>query len=196
MTFSRFVTAGLIPKLTPPKVRGIHENSTRGEVPAVGQRPGTGGQGDDSDRKRSSPSPCPPACAPGAQTSTLLGPCCWMHGAPSFQKEMRGGGTDAPSARRPVGSQPATNARVRSRRAFQRRSAISDRRCFRRHLRYECITSAKNSLRPLRLSGFLGAWAALRLRASASLRFFSGRGWFLGGSTRISRGAGLAGRWV
>ena len=39
------------------------EIRARGEVPAVVRRPGTGGQGNDSECKHSSPFPCPLACA-------------------------------------------------------------------------------------------------------------------------------------
>ncbi len=93
-----------------------------GEVPAVGRWPVTGGQGNVFDRKRSSTLPCPPVCALRAQASPLL-----------FNQQRRfahllhrltRGGTDAPSARRPVGCMAATGACVRSCRASHRWSAI------------------------------------------------------------------------
>ncbi len=44
----------------------VLETRAHGEVPAVvGQRPGTGGQGNDSECKHSSPFPRPPACTRG-----------------------------------------------------------------------------------------------------------------------------------
>ncbi len=121
-------TSARSPQITQMNTDGIesqrarHQISAPARFPAVGQRPGTGGQGNDSYRKRSASLPCSPACALYERRPRLH--LFLDGGAPPSRTGVRGGGTDAPSARRPVGSAAATDACVRRRRASLRLPAI------------------------------------------------------------------------
>ena len=78
----------ICPQITQITQMAVFETQAGAEVPTVVERrPGTGGQGTDSDRARSSSVPCPPACALGAQASPLLLPCCWMDGTTPPKQE-------------------------------------------------------------------------------------------------------------
>ncbi len=113
----------MCPQITQITQMAILETRGRGEGPAVVERrPGTAEPDHRSERERSLRWPGPTACARSAGLAT-----------PSFILTWDGclvpvagmwGGTDAPRARRPVGSTAATNARVRSRRASHRQAIV------------------------------------------------------------------------
>ncbi len=115
----------MCPQITQITQMVSRETKARGEIPAVvGQRPGTGGQGNDSECKHSSPFPSPPACARGERRPRHSSSSDDEWRAPFFPNRNGAGGTDALRTRRPVGRPATTNARVWSRRAFHRWAAI------------------------------------------------------------------------
>ncbi len=139
------------------------ESLSRGEAPTAG-RSGTGGQGNDSDRKRSSTLPCPPACA-SESAGLATPPLHFMVGenTPLFPMEVRRN-RRAPGAS--AGGKPGCDERLRSEqsgflpaggdRQIAACSAVNPRHC--------CITSATNPL-CLRVFVFV-TWARLRRRAA------------------------------
>ena len=143
----------------------------RSEVPAVERRPGTGGQGDDSDRKRSSTLPCPPACALES-AGLATPPLHFMIGgnAPLFPMEVRRN-RRAPGAS--AGGKHGGDGCLHPEltcfppvvgdRQIAGSSAVNLRHC--------CITSATNPscLRVFVFATWAGGSAPLRLCASAFL---------------------------
>jgi hypothetical protein len=104
----------------------VLETRTRGEVPTVvGRRPETGGRGNNSECKHSSPFPCPPACTRDERRPRHFSLPFNSWGASLPPKlEWKPDGTDAPRARRPVSCTATTDACVRRCRAAHRLAAI------------------------------------------------------------------------